>query len=113
MDGEYMNISTCSPFSGSSDIWLPNQLGNSTKGLINIKNNCNNCFLWSHIRYLIPPKIRSEWITKADKKMVNGLSYEDIDFLFHKKDYCKIQQKNNIASIHFVIKIIQFNLFMY
>ena len=45
--------------------------------------------------------------------MVNYLSYEDIEFLFHKKDYCKIEQKNNIASIHFVIKIIQFNLFMY
>ena len=45
--------------------------------------------------------------------MVNDLSYEDIEFLFHKKDYCKIEKKNNIASIHFVIKIIQFNLFMY
>ena len=50
---EYVNISIFSPLSGSSYIKLPNKLKNSMKGLINIKNNDNKCFLWCHIRHLI------------------------------------------------------------
>ena len=38
------------------------------KGLINIKNNDNKCFLWCHIRHLNPLKTHPERITKADNK---------------------------------------------
>ena len=34
---------------GSTYIELLDQLKNSKKGLINIKNNDNKCFLWCHI----------------------------------------------------------------
>ena len=59
---------------------LPDKLGNSKKGLINIKNNGNKCFLWCHIRHLNPLKIHPERITKAYKRMINDLNYVDIKF---------------------------------
>ena len=96
-NGEYVNISIYSPFSGSSYIELPNRLRNSMKGLTNIKNNDNKCFLWCHIRHLNSLKMHSERITKADKNMVNDLDYESIEFPVSKQDYCKIEQKNNIC----------------
>ena len=65
--------------------------------MINIKNNDNKCFLWCHIRHLNPLKKHPERITKADKRMVNGLDYVDIKFPVSKKDYSKIKQKNNIC----------------
>ena len=52
IDGEYVNISPYSPLIGSTYIELPSGLKNSKKGLINIKNNDNKCFLWCHIRHL-------------------------------------------------------------
>ena len=50
----------------------------------------------AYIRYLIPLKIHSERIRKGYKNVINDLDYEDIDFPVSKKDYCKIEQKNNI-----------------
>ena len=52
IDGEYVNISAYSPSIGSTYIELPSALKNSKKGLINIKNNDNKCFLWCHIKHL-------------------------------------------------------------
>ena len=52
IDGEYVNVSIYSPLSGSSYIELPSKLKTSKKGLINIKNDDNTCFLWCHIRHL-------------------------------------------------------------
>ena len=52
IDGEYVNISKYTPLIGNSLFELPNELNNSKKGLINIKNNDNRCFLWCHVRHL-------------------------------------------------------------
>ena len=52
IDGEYVNIYTCSPLVGSTYIELHDELKNSMKGLINIKSSDNKCFLWYHIRHL-------------------------------------------------------------
>ena len=65
---------------------MPNKLKNSMKGLINIKNNDNKCFLWTYKSI----KTHLERITEADKKMVNDLDYQGIKFPVSKKDYCKI-----------------------
>ena len=48
VDGEYINISAYNPLMGSTYIKLPNGLKNPMKGLINIKNNYNKCFLLCH-----------------------------------------------------------------
>ena len=82
---------------GNTYIELPDTLTNSMKGLINIKNNDNKCFLWCHIRHLNPLKIHPERITKEDKNMINDLDYEEIEFPVSKKDYCRIERRNNIC----------------
>ena len=68
VDDEYVNISLYCPLSGSTYIKFLCELKNSMKGLINIKNNDNKCFLWFHIRHLNPLKTHPERITKADNK---------------------------------------------
>ena len=65
------------------------------KVLINIANNGNKCFLWCLIRHLNVLKTNSDTITKANKKMSNDLDYEVIEIPLSKKDYRKIEQKND------------------
>ena len=52
INGQHVNITKYAPLFGSSFIELPSQLKNPKKGLINIKNKDNKCFLWCHIRHL-------------------------------------------------------------
>ena len=52
IEAQYVNISVYSLLSGSTYIELLDKLKNPMKGLINIKNNDNKCFLWCNIRYL-------------------------------------------------------------
>ena len=82
---------------GSAYIELPDGLKNSMKGLINIKNNDNKCFLWCHIKHLNPLKMHPESITKEDKNMINDRDYKGIKFPVSKKDYYKIERQNNIS----------------
>ena len=91
-----MWIFVYSPLSGSTYIELLRRLRISMKGLINIKNNDNECFLWCHIRHLNPLKIHPERVIKADKNIVNGLDYEGIDFPVSGNGFGKIEKKNNI-----------------
>ena len=50
IDSHYLNIAKYEPMKGSSYIQLPSELRNSKKGLINMKNEDNECFRWCHIR---------------------------------------------------------------
>ena len=52
IDGEYVNISAYIPLVGRTYVELHDELKNSMKGLLNIKNSDNKCFLWCHIRHL-------------------------------------------------------------
>ena len=97
IQSQYVNISVNSSLSGSTYIELPHKLKNSMKGLINIKNNDNKCFLRCHIRHLNPLKIHTKRLTKLDKNMVNDLDYEGVKFPVSKKDYCKIAERNGIC----------------
>ena len=54
INNHYINITTYKPLNGSSYIELPIELQNSAKGLINIKNEDDECFRWCHIRHLNP-----------------------------------------------------------
>ena len=89
MNGAYVNITMYSPLIGSSFAELPNKLKNPKKGLINIKNNGNKCFLWCNVRHL---HLIIIWLKPA-----NNLIYEEIEFPISKKDYCKIKKQNNIC----------------
>ena len=53
VDNQYLNIVKYEPMKGNSYIKLPNELCNSSKGLINLKNNDNECFrfCWTFIAF--------------------------------------------------------------
>ena len=68
VNGEYVNMSAYSPLIGSTYIELPSGLKNLNKGLINIKNNDNKCFLWYLVRHLNLVEKNSRRTTKKYKK---------------------------------------------
>ena len=59
---------------------LPAKLRSSKKGLINIKNNDQMCFLRCHVRHINPVKTHPEMITREDKKLVNSINYDGVEF---------------------------------
>ena len=96
IDSHYINVTTYTPLHGSSYIELPTELKNPKKGLINIKNKDDKCFRWCHIRHLNPQTEHPEKIKKEDKKMINELNYDGIDFPLSQKHYNKVEKQNNI-----------------
>ena len=89
---EYYNINTAvyEPTKGSSYIPLPTELKHSRKGLVNLKNE-DECFLWCHIRHLNPQEKNPQWIKKLNRKMVEELNRQGIEFPVSTKDYTKIE----------------------
>ena len=81
IESQYINISTYRPLVGSSYIDLPIELKHPRKGLINIKNNDQKCFLWCHVRYINPSKEHPERLTKIDKKIPCNLIMIELNFL--------------------------------
>ena len=73
------------------------KLKSPKKGLINIKNKDQKCFVWSHVRHINPIKIHPERITQNDKKLVNDLNYDGIEFPVWEKEFNKIEKMNNIC----------------
>ena len=67
IENHYINIVNYNPLKGSSYIELPQELRNSAKGLINMKNKDNECFRWCHIRHLNPQDKDPQRIKKTDK----------------------------------------------
>ena len=96
VDGHFINIVIYEPLKGSSYIPLPKELRNSGKGIINMKNNDNECFRWCHIRRLLPQKKDPQRIKECDKKYVEKLDYSGIEFPVSEKQYNKIEKQNNI-----------------
>ena len=80
IDSHYINITLYKTLNSSSYIELPMELRNPKKGLINIKNKDVECFRYCHIRHLNPQIEHLERIKKGDKKMINELNYDGIDF---------------------------------
>ena len=91
------NVLTFRPLIESSSIKLPAELRSPKKGLINIKNNNQKCFLWSHIRHVNPVKIPPERITQKDTEIVNDLNYDRIEFAVLEKMFSKIETNNNTS----------------
>ena len=87
IESHYIKVLNYRPLSGSSYIKLPVELRSSKKGLINIKNNDQKCFLWCHVRHINPVKIHPERITREDKKLVNSLNHNGVGFPDRGKDF--------------------------
>lgn len=96
VDNHFLNIVQYQPLKGSSYIELPIELRNSMKGLINIKNNDNECFRWCHIRFLNPQDSHSELIKRSDKHYLEKLDYSGIEFPIKINQYNKIEKQNEI-----------------
>ena len=96
VDNHYLNIVKYKPMNGSSYIKLPEELRNSAKGLINLKNNDNECFRWCHIRHLNPQDKYPQRIKKTDKSLVDELDYTNIEFPVTVKQINKIEKQNDI-----------------
>ena len=96
VDGQYINLTKYKPLKGSSYIELPTELRNSSKGLINMKNEDNECFRWCHIRHLNPQDKYPQRIKKVDKQFIKNLNYSGIEFPVTTKQYNKIEKQNKI-----------------
>ena len=83
----------------TGEIELPVELKSPRKGLINIKNKDEKCFLWCHVRHINPSKEHPERIKKTDKKIAEKLDYDGIEFPVQEKDFNKIEVKNNICIV--------------
>ena len=83
------------------------------KGLINIKNNDNKCFLWCHMKHLNPLKIHPEKITKVDKELIMILIMKELNFLFQKNIIAELKDRIIFELMYSVMKIIWLILFIY
>ena len=96
VDNHYLNIVQYQPMKGSSYIELPQELRHHRKGLINMKNEDNECFRWCHIRYLNPQNKDPQRIKRTDKEFIKKLDYSGIEFPVATKQYNKIEKQNEI-----------------
>ena len=85
------------PLKPSCYIQLPQELRNSAKGLINLKNNDNECFIWCHIRDLNVQDKDQQRIKKSEKRMVEQLNYQGIELPVAAKQHNKIEKRNYIS----------------
>ena len=97
IENHYVNIVNYNPLKGSSYIKLPQELRNSVKGLINMKNKDNECFRWCHIRHLNPQDNDPQRIKMTDKQYIEKLDYSSIEFPVTVKQINKIEKQNNIC----------------
>ena len=93
-DSHYLNVTLYKPLHGSSYMELPTELRNSKKGLINMKNKDEECFRWCRIRHLNPQTKYPERIKNEDKKIINELNYDGINFPLSQKHYNKVEKQN-------------------
>ena len=91
VDNHYLNVVKYQPIKGSSNIKLPQELRNTSKKLIIIKNNDTECFRWCHIRHLNPQERN-----KIYKEYIQNLDYAGIEFPVTIKQITKIETQNKI-----------------
>ena len=76
IDEHYINTVVYDPLKGSPYIPFPQELRNSSKGLVNIKNDDNECFPWCRVRCLNPQQKDLQRIKKSDKEVLLQLDYK-------------------------------------
>ena len=130
IESQYINNSTYRPLSGSSYINLHVELRSPRKGLINIKNKDQKCFLWCHVRHINPSKEHPERIRKIDKKLVkhitdpekmtqedkeliSDLDYDGIEFPVQEKDFSKTEKRSIFVLMCLVMKMSWFFQFTF
>ena len=74
---------------------MPDNFKNSKKGLINILNKDEKCFIWCHIAYLYPATSHKKRVSKY-KMNENKVNYEGITFPVKLNQIDKIEKLNKI-----------------
>ena len=92
----FVNIVKYLPLRGNSYLQLPVEIRHHNKGLINIKNEDNKRFFWSHNRHLNPLKIHPERITQSDRELAKNLDYSGITFPVTINQISQIERQNKI-----------------
>ena len=90
IESQYIHISTYRPLSVSSYIKLPAEIRSSKKGLINIKNNVQKCFLWSHVRHINSVKIQKK-LQKKIESLLMILIIRELSFLCEKNILARLK----------------------
>ena len=85
IESQYIHFSTYRPLTGSSYIDLPVELRIPRKGLINIKNRDQKCFLWCHLGILILQKNIQKELKKLTEKLLKNLIMMELGFPCKKK----------------------------
>ena len=96
IQSHFVNIVKYLPLRGNSYVQLPKELRNSMMGLINLQNNDDKCFLWSHVRHLNPRKKDPQRITKSDREFAKRLDYSVISFPVSRNQINRIEKQNKI-----------------
>ena len=91
IESQYNNIPTYRPLSGGFFMDLPVESKSPRKGLINIKNKDQKCYLWCHVRHIIPSKEHPERIKKLTKKFLENLIMMELSFQCNKKILTKLK----------------------
>ena len=95
---QYIDILVYKPLEASSYIKLPPELQNARKGLINIKNEDQKCFLYCLIYHLNKDKIKKNpQRVSGYKQYENTVDFTGINFPVAIKDIPKIEENNNIS----------------
>ena len=74
---------------------LSKELRNSSKGLVNMKNEDDECFRWCHIRHLLRWQGHAG-VKKTDRLYREKLNYDGIQFPVTVKQYNCIEKQNSI-----------------
>ena len=106
IESQYINVSIYRLLSGSSYVKLPAELKSPKKGLINMKNNDQKCFLWCHVRHTNPVKIHPEReLREKIKNLLIVLIMMRLGFLFEKKILARLKKRTIFVLMCFVTKI--------
>ena len=82
------------PLRGSSYIPTPKAIANPKKGVINMKNNDDKCFLWCLTRILNPVEKDAARVTKILKEQSKAFDMEGIDYPVSLKAIDKVEKQN-------------------
>ena len=88
---QFLNLSSYLPLSGSTYTELPVVLNHPMKGLSNIQNDDNKCFLWCNVRHLNCEGKNLGRITKKDREIAKELNYSGVKFPVSRKTMIKFQ----------------------
>ena len=102
IESQYINISTYRPLSVNSYMDLPVELRNPRKGLINIKNKDQKCFLWCHVRQVNAVQVHPE-LHRMTKSLLIILIMMGLNFLCEKKILARLKKEQYLHKLPFPI----------